>query len=128
MNKISEIEIDYINKKVIFPNHLNGHSKKILINFNEIGSSKALNHIDSSTAYTLGSMISSFNLGKVNNISLNYRFKLYQFFCISYVMFIIVSNVLSLKLVSIYGFTVTGAFLIYPFTYIFNFIISDVYV
>jgi uncharacterized integral membrane protein (TIGR00697 family) len=127
MNKISEIEIDYINRKVFLPNHLDGHSKKISLDFNDIGSSKSLNHIDSSTAYTLGSMISSFNLGKMQNINLNYRFKLYQFFCIAYIMFMIVSNILSLKLVSIYGFTVTGAFLIYPFTYILNFIISDVY-
>ena len=127
MKKSSEIEIDYVNKKVFLPNHLCGHSKKLSLDFSEVGSSKSLNYIDSTSAYALGSIVASCNLGKVNHINVNYRFKLYQFFCISYVLLMIVSNILSLKLVSIYGFTVTGAFLIYPFTYIFDYIVSDVY-
>ena len=62
-----------------------------------------------------------------NHLSRPENFKIYNLLCVIYVFLMIMSNIFSTKLISINGFTVTGAFLMYPITYVLNFIISEIY-
>ncbi|MCP3965113.1 MAG: queuosine precursor transporter [Lentisphaerae bacterium] len=126
MTNNANLEIDYNERKVFMPT-AEGHSQKIGLDFNNVHNSGALNNLDGKTAYNLGMCIGAFNTQNLNSVQLNHSFKLFNFLCVGYAILMIISNNLSLKLLSLGGFSIVGGFFVYPLTYILNFIISDVY-
>lgn len=123
----NQYEIDFSSKSVLFKSSSNGHTKKLSVDFNQLLDNDCLNYISEKEAYRIGITVGACNTNKINHTERVEPFKLFNFICLMYVMLMIISNILSLKLVSFFGFTITGAMLVYPFTYIFDYIISDVY-
>lgn len=86
-----------------------------------------LNRIDGKSAYFAGRARGCYDLKKINYMVRKQEYKYILPLSIMLVMVMIVSNILSSKLVSLNGFTITGGMFIYPFSYIFDYVITDVY-
>ncbi len=121
-----KLEIDYNERKVLMPAG-EGHFSKIELNFNDVHNSGALKYLDGKSAYNLGMCIGAFNTQNLNCVQLNHSFKLFNFFCVGYVVLMIMANTLAVKVIHFGSFTLLGGFWVYPLTYILNFIISDIY-
>ncbi|MEI8633660.1 queuosine precursor transporter [Vibrio sp. PP-XX7] len=104
------------------------NGQKILLTQELIDSNPdILNEIDGKSAYFAGRARGAYELGKINYTVRKQEYKYVLPLSIMLVMVMIVSNILSSKLVSLYGFTITGGMFIYPLSYIFDYVITDVY-
>jgi len=86
-----------------------------------------LNKVDGKSAYFAGRARGCFQLNKIDYLVRKQEYKYILPLSIMLVMVMIVSNILSSKLVSLHGFTITGGMFIYPLSYIFDYVITDVY-
>ncbi|CAH0537767.1 queuosine precursor transporter [Vibrio marisflavi] len=104
------------------------NGQKILLTQELIDSNPdILNKIDGKSAYFAGRARGCYEFDKIDYTVRKQEYKYILPLSIMLVMVMIVSNILSSKLVSLYGFTITGGMFIYPLSYIFDYVITDVY-
>lgn len=122
-----KLKIDFDNNHLSYTDYT-GHGRAIKINYEELKeNTDLLNDFSGKDAYLIGTLLASQQTGKLNIARVQVRYKFFLFISILFVTVMLVSNILSSKLVSIGGFTITGAMLLYPFSYIFDYILTDVY-
>lgn len=59
--------------------------------------------------------------------SMTFKSKYYFIVAIAFVTFLMISNTVATKIVSLFGFTLPGSVILFPFTYIFGDILTEVY-
>lgn len=119
--------IDLENHELSF-NDSTGHKKPIKLSYNLIQAQpEILEKFSGSDGYKIGLLLSIKNLSQHKLIAMVPKYKLLILLSILFATTMIVSNILSTKLVAIHGFTITGAMLLYPFSYIFDYIITEIY-
>ena len=108
--------------------YLDINGQKVLITQELIDTNPdILNQVDGKSAYLAGRAMGCFQSGKIDYVVKKQEYKYILPLSIMLVMVMIVSNILSSKLVSLYGFTITGGMFIYPLSYIFDYVLTDVY-
>ena len=77
-----------------------------------------LDNINGRDGYLIGTMQAVKNTGKLNVYVKEKQYKFYTLISVLFTSIMIISNILSTKLVDVCGFTIAGAMLVYPFSYI----------
>ncbi|MCL9782654.1 queuosine precursor transporter [Vibrio sp. S4M6] len=104
------------------------NGQKILLTQELIDSNpEILNQVDGKSAYFAGRARGCFDTDRIDYVVRKQEYKYILPLSIALVLVMIISNILSSKLVSLFGFTITGGMFIYPFTYLFDYVITDVY-
>lgn len=129
MNKNKyKLNIDFINNNLLYTPIGSGHKKPSKLDYDDVVKNPDfMNNFSGKDAYLIGTIFASKSLNKLSLANSLSRYKYLVFISILFVTVILLSNILSSKLISIGGFTVTGAMLVYPFSYIFDYIITDIY-
>ena len=123
-----KLNIDFANDKILYTPIDSGHKKPSNLDYDDVSKNPDfMNNFSGKDAYLIGTIFASKSLNKLSLSSSLTRYKYLVLISILFVTTILLSNILSTKLISIWGFTVTGAMLVYPFSYIFDYIITDVY-
>ncbi|GGI90868.1 queuosine precursor transporter [Legionella impletisoli] len=123
-----KLNIDFINNNILYTPLDGGHKKTSKLEYDEITENPDfMNNFSGKDGYLIGTIFASKNLNKLKLTNSQSRYKYLVLISILFVTTMLLSNVLSTKLISINGFTVTGAMLVYPFSYIFDYIITDIY-
>ena len=78
-------------------------------------------------AFMIGTFQASRSIGKCVVSVKEKTYKYYTLISVLFACIMIISNILSTKLVNFFGFTIAGAMLVYPLTYVFDYILTDVY-
>ena len=129
MNKNKyKLNIDFINDNLLYTPIGSGHKKPSKLDYDDVAKNPDfMNNFSGKDAYLIGTIFASKSLNKLSLANSLSRYKYLVLISILFVTVILLSNILSTKLISIGGFTVTGAMLVYPFSYIFDYIITDIY-
>lgn len=122
-----KLELDLENDAVLYRD-ISGHGKLISVALQDINKDRSvISGLSSCDAYMLGALSASKSFDKVYLITSKPKYKLFILIAIIFTTIFILSNILSAKLVEIFGITITGALLVYPFSYIFDYIMTDIY-
>lgn len=117
-----------LEKNAIQYRDCSGHVKSIFMAFEDINNNlDTINKFSGKDAYTLGVIVASKNKNTIHVATQKSSYKLLSILAILFTTVLLLSNILSIKLVNFFGITITGALFIYPFSYIFDYIISDTY-
>ncbi len=123
-----KLNIDFLNNNILYTPIDSGHKKPSKLDYNDIiNNPDFMNNFSGKDGYLIGTIFASKSLNKLNLTKSFSTYKYLVLISILFVTIILLSNILSTKLISICGFTVTGALLVYPFSYIFDYIITDIY-
>ena len=123
-----KLNIDFLNNNILYTPVNSGHKKPSKLDYDEIVKNPDfMNNFSGKDAYLIGTIFASKNLNKLSFKASTSGYNYLVLISILFVTIILLSNVLSTKLISVAGFTVTGAMLVYPFSYIFDYVITDVY-
>ncbi|HHI9989721.1 TPA: queuosine precursor transporter [Legionella pneumophila] len=123
-----KLNIDFINNNLLYTPIDSGHKKPSRLDYDDVAKNPDfMNNFSGKDGYLIGTIFASKSLNKLSLANSLSRYKYLVLISILFVTTILLSNILSTKLISIGGFTVTGAMLVYPFSYIFDYIITDVY-
>jgi uncharacterized integral membrane protein (TIGR00697 family) len=123
-----KLNIDFLNNNLLYSPIDDGHKKPSTLDYEDVvNNPDFMNNFSGKDGYLIGTIFASKTLNKLSLANSLPRYKYLVLIAVLFVTIIILSNVLSTKLISIGGFTVTGAMLLYPFSYIFDYIITDVY-
>lgn len=127
MNSQYKLEIDFETGEIqysAFP----GYSRSMKLDYNKITQNpEFLNNFSGKDGYLIATIQAAKSLEKLNIFIKERQYKYYTLISILFASVMVISNILSTKLVNIFGFTIAGAMLIYPFSYIFDYILTDVY-
>ncbi|HHX3463949.1 TPA: queuosine precursor transporter [Legionella pneumophila] len=123
-----KLNIDFVNNNLLYSPIDGGHRKPSTLDYEDVvGNPDFMNNFSGKDGYLIGTIFASKALNKLSLANALPRYKYLVLIAILFVTIILLSNVLSTKLISIGGFTITGAMLLYPFSYIFDYIITDIY-
>lgn len=123
-----KLNIDFETNEVHYTDFDSGHGKPIKLKYDDLRSKpEIMDNFSGSDAYLLGTIYASKALGKLQLQSIKPRYKFFTLISILFSTVMLISNILSTKLVYFFGTTVTGAMLVYPFSYIFDYVITDIY-
>ncbi|HIF0226759.1 queuosine precursor transporter [Fluoribacter dumoffii] len=123
-----KLNIDFQNNNLLYSPIDGGHKKPSKLKFEDlVEDPDFMNNFSGKDGYLIGTVIASKSLNKLSVASSLPRYNYLVLIAILFVTIILLSNVLSTKLISVGGFTITGAMLLYPFSYIFDYIITDIY-
>ena len=128
MKTTNSLEVDFDSGAVWYKSTI-GHGAPIRFTPEHIEKNpEMLNSIPPQEAYLLGVILTSQAKGDFVFVdSPKPRYKLFNFISIMFCTIFFISNILSSKLTTFFGLTVTGAFLIFPLSYIASYILGDVY-
>ncbi len=122
-----KVNIDVVSGDILYTGS-DGHVKSIRLGVDEFNYNHSLlDNVCGKDGFLIGTLFSAKAMDKLSVFNVSYNYKYLVLTSVLFVTIMFVSNILSTKLVSIFGVTVTGALLIYPFSYIFDYIITDVY-
>lgn len=122
-----QLEIDF-EKGEIHYSAYSGYSRSIKLDHQLINNNMDfLDNINGRDGYLIGTMQAVKNTGKLNVYVKEKQYKFYTLISVLFTSIMIISNILSTKLVDVCGFTIAGAMLVYPFSYIFDYILTDIY-
>lgn len=121
------LNIDFITGDVFYSSE-SGLSRSIKLDYSSISENiDFMDNFRGRDAYMIGTFQAARNIGKCI-VSVNEKsYKYYMLLSVLFASVMIISNILSTKLVSFGGFTIAGAMLVYPFSYIFDYILTEVY-
>ncbi|HHU0079784.1 TPA: queuosine precursor transporter [Legionella pneumophila] len=123
-----KLNIDFVNNNLLYSPIDGGHKKPSTLDYEDVvDNPDFMNNFSGKDGYLIGTIFASKTLNKLSLANALPRYKYLVLIAILFVTIILLSNVLSTKLISIGGFTITGAMLLYPFSYIFDYIITDIY-
>jgi hypothetical protein len=123
-----KLSIDFEDNEIYYTDLNSGHGKPIKITYKDLNESpKFLDKFTGRDAYLLGTLYASKALGEISFVNIKPKYKLLTLVSILFSTIMLASNILSTKLITFFGMTITGAMLVYPFSYIFDYIITDVY-
>lgn len=126
-NSSYKLEIDIASDEIHYSCH-SGYSRSVRLSANELNDNpEFLDKLSGRDGFLLGTLSASKNMGKLNVSVKEKKYKFYMLISVLFASIMIVSNVLSTKLVSVFGFTIAGAMLVYPLSYIFDYLLTDVY-
>lgn len=121
------LELDLENDAVLYRD-ISGHGKPISVALHDISKDQGfISGLSGQDGYMLGALSALKSFDKVQFITAKPKYKLFVLISIIFTTIFILSNMLSAKLVEIFGITITGALLVYPFSYIFDYIMTDIY-
>jgi len=125
MNRKIEIDIE---KKEIILSEADGNARYISFSFEDIENNpKILTDLRQEDAYVIG-VINSLNKNdKISIVNKKKQYILFDFFLALFVIIMISSNLLSIKFTDILGVSVPVGFFLFPFSYILDYLIADVY-
>lgn len=122
-----KLDIDFSNDTILLISKA-GHGKPLRLTYEDIQKNPTMiDSLSGKDAYLLGTFFASKYCGKFRFTQHPFRYKFLVVLSVIFTTLMLVSNLLSTKLISIHGVTLTGAILVYPLSYIFNYIITDTY-
>src|SRR5258708_8427270 len=118
-----KLNIDFVNDNLLYSPIDSGHKKPSKLDYEDIvANPDFMNNFSGKDGYLIGTIFASRTLNKLSLVNSLSRYKFLVLIAILFITIILLSNVLSTKLISVRGFTITGAMLLYPFSYICDYI------
>lgn len=126
-NNQYKLEINFETGEIQYSAY-SGYSRSMQLDYNTIAKNpEFLNNFSGRDGYLIATVQAARSLGKLNIFVKERQYKYYTLISILFASVMVISNILSTKLVNVFGFTIAGAMIIYPFSYIFDYILTDVY-
>lgn len=127
MKNSYKLNIDLNSGDVVYSSE-SGLTRSINLNYETISENiEFMDNFSGKDAYLIGTIQAAKVIGKLNVSTNEKQYKFYSLISMLFASVMIISNILSTKLVNVFGFTIAGAMLVYPFSYIFDYILTDVY-
>ena len=121
------LNIDFVTGEIFYSSKC-GLSRSIKLDYQVISENiEFMDNFRGRDAYMIGTFQAARNVGKCVVSVKERQYRYYSLISMLFSAIMIISNILSTKLVNFFGLTVAGAMLVYPFSYIFDYILTEVY-